>query len=276
MKKKVYIKDFFEDIGSVIIIIFRLLLVMLVVGLGAGIPLLFFIMKIIALITSSMSNVVSTIIGFIIFIGIFIWISYLFRNGNPVISTWIMTGHIQIEISDEKNRQLRAAWLKLHRGKERTRTKKWNINLTSPLDFFMLNPVYPVDKYGREEIARPPLCYRVIIPVTHNFFGDLPVKGDIIKFTWNLTSNNDIKNLYVRAVEIQDGDNSDSDKLPKWTELDEKGSDGTLCVQNLVTGKKTKISGELKLSGKVNDKIQLCFWYMPDDAEGESVFKLKF
>ena len=32
----------------------------------------------------------------------------------------------------------------------------------------------------------------------------------------------------------------------------------------------------VKLSEKAGEKIQLCFWYMPDEAEGESVLREKF
>ena len=67
-----------------------------------------------------------------------------------------------------------------------------------------------------------------------------------------------------------------TDSKDKWIELDENKTAGIICAQDIKTGKKTKISGTVKLSEKAGEKIQLCFWYMPDEAEGESVLREKF
>ena len=223
------------------------------------------------------NSLTATIIFFALFLLVIGYVAFLFRNGNRFLKTWVMTGHFIKEVSEEKNMKLRSTWLKLHKNKERTKPRTWNITLTNPVDSFMLNPVYPVDKYGRAEIIKDPLYFRGVLSITHHFYGNLPVSGDKINFSWKFTSNNNIKALRVRAVEYVEGEeNKIFYNQPTITEVDEMGTEGHICAENLITGKKNTLKGTVKLSEKVKKDIHLCFWYMPQDAEGESVFKLKF
>lgn len=261
-----------EDTANILLIMVRA-----VVALGAiialTIPILFWLLKIVSLILIPLPGTAGdiTVILFIfIMIGVF---CYATRNKTNKLTGWIMTGHIEIEISDENNRRMRAIWLKAHKNKERTKNVNWKILLTGKSDFHIFETVYPVDKYGHQEITKAPVCFRTLIPVTHKFFGNLPIKGDTINFTWTTNSNNDIKRVYVRAIEYNEADET---KDPEWIELDVKGQYGTLFAENVKTGEKRKFKGSVKLSESVKEKIQLCFWYMPEDAEGESVFKLEF
>lgn len=265
-----------EDIWTPFAVILRTLFAMILVSLVIVLPLCFVFLRILAMLTLPFSGKTADIIGFIIFIGTGIWLFYIFRNGNSFISNWVMTGHIQIEISDEYNRKLRSIWLKTHKGIERTKTKKWVIDLTNPTDMYMANPVYPVDKYGHSEIMKDPLCFRMLVPITHKFMGNLPVKGDEIKFRWNVTSNNDISNLHVRIVENIPADESNPDCKPVWRELDQTGTEGIICAKDIKTGKRGRIEGKVILSDKVVERVQLCFWYLPEEAEGESVFRKEF
>lgn len=265
-----------EDIWTPLAVIFRTAAAMIGVALLIVLPLSFIVFKILALLTLPLSGIWADIIGFVLFFGALFWFLYLFRNGNSVVSNWIMSGHIQIDVSEEYNRKLRAIWLKAHKGVERTKPKKWIIDLTHPTDMHMLNPVYPVDKYGHSEIAKDPLCFRMLVPVTHKFFGNLPVKGDEISFRWNVTANNDISILHVRIVENITADESNPDIKPVWRELDQTGTEGIVCAKDIKTGKKNKIEGKVILSDKVNEQVQLCFWALPDETKGESVFRKEF
>lgn len=267
-EKKGIFSMVFEDLGTILMILLRGIIAVLLI-FAVVIPVIYFLFKIISVfLIIPMKGYVGDLIVFLLTFGAIFLILFLRRNKSSKIADWVMTGHIEIEVSDENNRMMRALWLKAHKGKERTKTANWKISLNSKTDFYILETVYPVDKYGHEEKGKAPLCYRTLVPVTHKFLGNLPVEGDTIRFSWTPTSNNDIKKLHVRAVEYIEEN--------QWIELDEKGTEGIICAKDIKTGKKAKIEGTIKLSKKVNEKIQLCFWYMPDDAEGESVLREKF
>jgi len=267
-----------EDLGGLLLIVFRTIIAVLVI-FAVSIPILFVIMKALSVIIIPLNGMRypwADIVVFLLVFAVIVLLLYKGRNGSSKVAGWIMTGHIEIEISDENNRKMRAFWLKTHKGKERTKNITWKLSLNNKTDFYILQSIYPVDKYGHAETAKDPVCFRTLVPVTHKFLGNLPVKGDTIKFSWTTCSNNDIKKLYVRAVEYIEKNENIPESTDRWIELDEKGTAGIICAENLQTGKKSKIEGTIKLSEKVTEKMQLCFWYNPDDAEGESVLREKF
>ena len=275
-EKKGIFSMIFEDLGTILMIMLRGIIAVLLI-FAVVIPVIYFLFKIISFFfIIPMKGYVGDLIVFLLTIGTIFLILFLRRNKSSKIADWVMTGHIEIEFSDENNRKMRALWLKTHKGKERTKPVNWKISLNSKTDFYILETIYPVDKYGHEEKGKAPLYYRTLVPVTHKFLGNLPVKGDTIHFSWTTASNNDIKRLHVRAVEYIEKNPSITDSKDKWIELDENKTAGIICAQDIKTGKKTKISGTVKLSEKAGEKIQLCFWYMPDEAEGESVLREKF
>jgi len=266
---------FMEDTGHIGMILIRGIFALLLFCILL-IPVMFFIFKIVSIILIPFSGLARDITTAILFMGLIILICFLKRNKPSKAVGWIMTGHIEIEMTDENNRRMRALWLKAHKGKERTKPVKWVISLGTKTDFHVFETIYPVDKYGHEEKGKEPVCYRALVPVTHKFFGNLPVSGDTIKFRWITRSNNDINNLRVRAVEFLEKDDRIPGSQNKWFELDEKGTEGTVTAKKIETGKKCRIEGTVKLNHNVAEKIQLCFWYLPDEAEGESVFRLNF
>lgn len=275
-EKKGFLSMFFEDIGAVTLILIRGIIAIFLI-FAVVIPVIYFLFKVVALfLLIPVQGYIGDLIVFLMTFGIIFLVLFLRRNKSSKFADWVMTGRIEIEISDENNRRMRALWLKTHKGKERTKTANWKILLNSKNNFYIFETIYPVDKYGHKETAKAPLCYRTLVPVTHKFLGNLPVKGDTIHFSWTTTSNNDIKNLHVRAVEYIEKDPSIPDSKDNWIELDEKGTEGVICASEIKTGMKMKISGTVKLSEKAGEKIQLCFWYMPDEAEGESVLREKF
>lgn len=278
--KKGFLTVFLEDIGSIAAIIGRVIIAIFLV-LILTVPVLFLFFKILSLCLSPllaipMKSYVQDLIVTLLITGVLIAILFLRRNKTNRIYEWILTGHIEIEISDENNRKMRALWLKTHKGKERTKPINWKITLNNKTSVHVLETVYPLDKYGHEEKAKAPVCYRVLVPITHKFFGNLPIQGDTIHFSWSTSSNNDIKNIRVKAVEFHEKNESIPDSKDEWIELDSKYIEGTICASDIKTGKKTKLEGTVTINQNVSEKIQLCFWYMPNEAEGESVLREKF
>lgn len=265
-----------EDLWHMFMVVIRALLAMVILPYTIVLPSLFLMTKILSVFFTFTSGLVANILALasIIFVVplFFYWTS---GRKNPVIG-WIFTGRIEREVSDKNNRRMRALWLKAHRNKERTKPSKFSLNLDNKTSFYTFETIYPKDKYGHSEVVKAPVCYRAIVPVTHKFFGDLPVKGDVVRFSWKTTSNNDIKRIRVRAIEFDENNENMSDYKDLWRELDAAGTEGIVCAEGIKTGKKFKIQGTVKFKEKVKNKVQLCFWYLPDEAEGESVFRDNF
>ncbi len=267
-----------EDIKTILLITLRTIIAM-ALTLIITIPVIFFVLKALSVLVIPLSGLrypFADIILYLLTVAVLVLLLYKGRNRSSKISGWIMTGQIEIEVSDENNRKMRGFWLKAHKGIERTKNIKWKFNLNNKTDFYILETVYPVDKYGHAEVTKAPVCFRALVPITHKFLGNLPVQGDTISFSWTTCSNNDIKKLHVRAVEYIEKNDNIPESTAKWIELDEKGTEGIVCAEDLETGKKSRIEGTIKLAEKCNEKIQLCFWYDPEDAEGESVLREKF
>lgn len=265
-----------EDTTNVLLILARAFLALIVVSFCLVIPATLLILKALSTIFIAISGTAGDIIGVVLIFTLIFLLCFFSRNSTHKIAEWIMTGHFQLEVSEENNRRMRNLWLKTHKGILRTKNIKWKLSLNNKNNFYIFQTIYPVDKYGNSEVTKAPVLFRTLVPITQKFFGNLPIEGDTIQFSWTTTSNNNIKNLHVKAVEYTEKNESDYDSKDLWIDLDENAENGTLCASNITTGNKVKIEGILKLNKSVSERIQLCFWYMPDEAEGESVFREKF
>lgn len=265
-----------EDLAYTFSFVLRGLLAVFIFGYCIFVPASVLFLRALSLILYPFSEVARDAIGVTFIFTFILFIAFKNREKPNRIVQWIMTGQFQFDISDESNRKMRILWLKIHRGKERTKPMNWHISLSDKFGIHAFETVYELDKYGHKLTNLPPVCFRTMVTVTHKFAGNLPVAGDIINFTWTTTSNNDIKKIRVKAVEYRTSETEEISPVDAIIELDEKYAEGTVCAENIRTGQKTTIKGTVKLSKKVHENIYLMFWYQPSEAEGESVFRLKF
>lgn len=275
-EKKGLFSMVFEDLGHMFMVVIRALIAMVILPYTIVLPLIFLFIKILSVFFVFSSGLVANMLAIAVLIFLVPLLFYWTSGRKNHIVGWIFTGRIEREISEKNNRRMRSLWLKAHHNKERIKASKFSINMDNKTNFYTFETVYPKDKYGHDEVLKAPLCYRAIVPVTHKFFGDLPIKDDVVHFSWKTTSNNDIKKLHVRAIEFEENNENMAGYNDLWRELDTAGTEGTVCAESIQTGKKFKIQGTVKFSEKVLNKVQLCFWYMPDEAEGESVFRDTF
>lgn len=263
-------KDKLRNIADGLLIALRFFVVAVVFCYGVIIPLLFLIVRAISILIAPLPGGAGDIVSILLFVAAVLYVSYLTSRGNGKLGNWIQTGHIDIEISDEKNFEMRKHWLKTH--DLRTKPKVWRFFLTNKTDLIFLAPVYP-ERYGSPDVTAEPLNYRALVSITHKFRGNLPITGDEIKFEWVTTPNNDISKLHVRAVEAFPERET---KSAVWEELDANGEAGSVCAENIKTGKRIKIQHSVKIAKDCQEGISLCFWNEVNEAEGETVFAYKF